>query len=70
MVCAIYRNTAPISCIYQSSDPSQPRVFHGNTCAPDMNVISTATVLPCTLDDINDVLSVIFIGSGKYNLTA
>ena len=31
-----------------------------------MNVIPTATVLPCTPDDINDMLSFIFIGPGKY----
>jgi hypothetical protein len=66
MACAIYRNTAHISHIYQSSDPSQPRVFHGNTCAHDMNVVSTATVLPRTPDDVNDMLSVVFIGPGKY----
>ena len=31
-----------------------------------MNVVSTATVLPCTPDDVNDMLSVIFIGPEKY----
>ena len=66
MACAIYHNTAHISHIYQSSDPSQSFVFHGDTCAHNMNVVSTATVLPCTPDDVNDMLSVIFIGPGKY----
>ena len=51
MACAVYCDTAHISCIYQSSDPSQPCVFHGNTCAHDMNVVSTATVLPHTVAD-------------------
>ena len=46
MVCAKYCNTAHITCIYQSSDLSQLKVFHGNTCAHDMKVVSTATVLP------------------------
>ena len=66
MACAIYCNTAHISRIYQSSDPSEPCVFHGNTCAHDMNVVSTATVLPRTPDDVNDMLSIVFIGPGKY----
>ncbi|KAF8228866.1 hypothetical protein L208DRAFT_1072063, partial [Tricholoma matsutake] len=66
MTCAVYRYTAHVSCLYQSSDPSQPRVFHGNTCAHDMNVVSTATVLPQTPDHVNKMLSVVFIGPGKY----
>ncbi|KAH7903416.1 hypothetical protein BJ138DRAFT_987617, partial [Hygrophoropsis aurantiaca] len=48
MVCSIYRNTAQVTRLYQSSDPSQPRVLHGNTCAHEMNIVSTATVLPRT----------------------
>ena len=66
MTCSIYRCTAHISRLYQSSDPAQPRVFHGNTCAHDMNIISTASVLPRTPNNVNDMLSVVFIGSGKY----
>jgi hypothetical protein len=68
MVCAKYRNTAHITRIYQSSDPSQPKVFHGNTCAHDMNVISTASVLPRTPADINGMLSVVFVGPGKLKI--
>jgi hypothetical protein len=68
MICAKYRNTAHITHIYQSSDPSQPKVFHGNTCAHDMVVVSTASVLPRTPADINGMLSVIFIGPGKFQL--
>ena len=68
MACAIYCDTGHISHIYQSSDPSQPHVFHGNTCAHDMNVVSTAPGLLCTPDDVNDMLSVIFIGPGKCKL--
>lgn len=67
MVCAKYRNTAHVARIYQSSDPSQPKVFYGNTCAHDMNVVSTASVLPRTPEDVNGMLSVVFIGPGKFN---
>jgi hypothetical protein len=66
MTCAIYRCTAHVSCLYQSSDPAQPCIFHGNTRAHDMNVVSTASVLPRTPDHINEMLSVVFIGPGKY----
>ena len=66
MVCAKFRNTAHITRIYQSSDPSQPKVFHGNTCAHDMNLVSTASVLPRTPADINGMLSVVFIGPGRF----
>ncbi|KAJ3554887.1 hypothetical protein NP233_g12331 [Leucocoprinus birnbaumii] len=65
MVCALYRNTAHITRLYGSSDPGQPTVLHGNTCAHEMNVISTATVLPRTPADINDMLSIVFIGAKK-----
>jgi hypothetical protein len=68
MVCAKYRNTAHVTHIYGSSDPSQPKIFHGNTCAQEMNVISTASVLPWTPADINGLLSVVFVGSGKFDL--
>jgi len=66
MTCAIYRCTAHVSYLYQSSDPAQPRVFHGNVCTHDMNVVSTASVLPRTPDHVNGMLSIIFIGPGKY----
>jgi hypothetical protein len=65
-MCAIYSNTAVITRLYQSSDPSQPTVFHGNTCAHEMNVNSTATVLPRVPSDVNDLLSVVFIGSQRF----
>jgi hypothetical protein len=68
MVCAKYRNTAHVTCIYGSSDPSQPKIFHGNTCAHEMNVVSTASVLPRTPADINGLLSVVLVGSGKFDL--
>ncbi|KIJ08065.1 hypothetical protein PAXINDRAFT_139506, partial [Paxillus involutus ATCC 200175] len=66
-ICAIYCTTAHVTRLFQSSDPSQPRVFHGNTCAHDMNVVSTASVLPRTPADVRGYLSVIFIGPGKFD---
>jgi len=68
MVCAIYRNTAHITRLYGSSDPKNPTVLHGNTCAHDMNIISTASVLPRTPADINGMLSIVFIGAGKLKI--
>jgi hypothetical protein len=65
MVCAIYRNTAHVTRLYQSSDTAQPFILHGNTCAHKTNIISTATVLPRTPADINGMLSVIFVGPMK-----
>ena len=67
MVCAKYRNTAHVTRIYGSCDPSQPKVFHGNTCAHEMNVLSTASVLPRTIADINDMLTVVFLGPEKFD---
>ncbi|KAI6109344.1 hypothetical protein EV401DRAFT_1828411, partial [Pisolithus croceorrhizus] len=77
-ICALYcMTTHPrvwihipthVTHLFQSSDPSQPKVFHGNTCAHDMNVVSTALVLPCTPADVTGLLSVIFVGPGKFDL--
>ncbi|KAG2336267.1 hypothetical protein BDR05DRAFT_896928, partial [Suillus weaverae] len=66
-ICAIYCVTAHVTRLFQSSDPSQPRVFHGDTCAHDMNVVSTVLVLPCTPADVNGLLSIIFVGPGKFD---
>ena len=66
MVCARYRYTAHITRLFQSSDPALPNVLHGNTCAHEMNVVSTASVLPRTPSDINETLSVVFVGPGKF----
>ncbi len=68
MVCARYRNTAHITRLYGSSDPAQPTVLHGNTCAHEMNIVSTASVLPWAPTDINGILSIVFIGAGKLKL--
>jgi len=39
----------------------------GNTCAHAMNVASMASVLPRTPSDMNDTLSVVFIGNQKFD---
>ncbi|KAH7909529.1 hypothetical protein BJ138DRAFT_1010638, partial [Hygrophoropsis aurantiaca] len=67
MVCAIYRATAHVTRLFNSTDPSVARVMHGNTCAHEMNVVSIASVLPRTIADINDALSVVFIGPEKFD---
>ncbi|KAI5987248.1 hypothetical protein EDD15DRAFT_2120643, partial [Pisolithus albus] len=66
-ICSIYYTTAHVTRLFQSSDPSQPRVFHGNMCAHDMNVVSTARILPRTPADVTGFLSVVFVGPGKFN---
>jgi hypothetical protein len=68
MVCAIYRNTAHVTRLYGSLDPAQPTVLHGNTCAHEMNVVSTASVLPRTPSDVNDMISIVFIGAKRPTL--
>ena len=64
-VCALYRSTAIVTRLYGSDDLSQPHVYRGNTCAFAQNTISTATKLPRTPADVNDLLSVVFTGSAK-----
>ncbi|PBK59363.1 hypothetical protein ARMSODRAFT_945727, partial [Armillaria solidipes] len=62
MVCAVYRCTVQVSRMYGSSHKHQPRVFKGNTCAHDLNLISTATVLPRRPADVNGLLGIVFVG--------
>ena len=33
MVCAIFRMTTHVTCLYESTDPKQPFVYHGNSYA-------------------------------------
>ena len=67
MACAIYRSTAHVTRLFHSSDPSTPRVLYRNTCAHNMNVVSTASVLPRIPSDLNDALSIVFIGDEKFD---
>jgi len=66
-ICALYCVTAHVTRLFQSSDPSQPRIFHSNIYAHDMNVVSTASVLPHTPADVNSFLSVVFVGPGRFD---
>ena len=66
-VCARHCITAHVTQLFQSNDPTQPRVFHGNTCTHDMNIISTASVLPCTPMDVNSLIGIVFLGPKPLN---
>ncbi|KAK6997320.1 hypothetical protein R3P38DRAFT_2361923, partial [Favolaschia claudopus] len=70
MACCIYRTTAHVVRLYNSSNDKQPRIFHGNVCAHEMNIVSTATELPRTPKDITGSISVVFIGPEKYKSDA
>src|SRR5260370_42625295 len=65
MAVAIYHSTAFITQLYFSDDPKNPHVFHGNTCAHEQNVLSTAKVLPRTATDVSNTISVLFVGPSK-----
>ncbi|KAL1690788.1 hypothetical protein GGG16DRAFT_55089, partial [Schizophyllum commune] len=69
MVCSLYRTTAHVTRLFRSADERSPRVFTGNSCAHDMNIVSTASVLPRAPDDVNNMLSVIFVGPGKFRMS-
>lgn len=66
MVCALCKPTALIARLYGSPDPRNPRYLRGNTCAHEMNVSSTALVLPRTPADVNGNISVVFIGTSPF----
>src|SRR6266478_5627859 len=65
MAVAIYRATAYVTRLYFSDDPKNPHVFHGNTCAHEQNVVSTAKALPRTAADVSNTISVLFVGPSK-----
>ena len=62
-VCAKYCVTAHVTRLFHSNDPTQPHIFHENTCTHGMNTISTVSVLSCTPSDVNDFIGVVFLGS-------
>ncbi|KAG2742528.1 hypothetical protein P692DRAFT_20850795 [Suillus brevipes Sb2] len=66
-VCAVYSMTAHVIRLFQSTDPAQQRVFHGNTCAHDIYIVSTATTLPWAPADVNGFISVVLIGPEKFD---
>ncbi|KLO18885.1 hypothetical protein SCHPADRAFT_912917 [Schizopora paradoxa] len=65
VVCSLYRPLVNITRLFCSEDKNA-RVFHGNMCAFEMNVASTASVLPWAPSDITDSLSIAFIGNSNY----
>ena len=66
-VCAKHCVTAHVTRLFQSNDPGQPCIFHGNTCTHDMNIISTASVLPRTPTDVNGLIGIVFLGPKPVN---
>ncbi len=54
MACAIYHCTCHVTRLYHSPREDQPRVFKGNTCAHDLNYVSTASELPRSPADVKD----------------
>ncbi|KAK0466110.1 uncharacterized protein EV420DRAFT_1261422, partial [Desarmillaria tabescens] len=67
MACGIYRCTCHVTCLFHSGAEDQPRVSHGNTCAHDLNFVSTASVLPRVPADLKGMLSVVFLGPKQSN---
>lgn len=61
MACAIYHCTCHVTRLYHSPHEDQPRVFKGNTCAHDLNYVSTASKLPRSPADVKGMLSIVFI---------
>ena len=55
MVCAIFRTKAHVTHLSESIDPKQPFIYSGNSCVHEVNVVSTASVLPRTLGDVNSM---------------
>lgn len=62
MACALYWMMAVVTRLFGSQDPNSPQYFKGNTCAHDVNILSTVDILPRTPADINDCISIDFIG--------
>ncbi|PBK87076.1 hypothetical protein ARMGADRAFT_939406 [Armillaria gallica] len=62
MACAIYRCTCHVTHLYNTPNNDQPRVFKENTCAQNLNYVSTATELPHPPADVRGMLSIVFIG--------
>ncbi|THV04014.1 hypothetical protein K435DRAFT_650131, partial [Dendrothele bispora CBS 962.96] len=66
MVCAIYRNTVNVTRLYGSEGTDkESTVMYGNTCAFEMNYISTATQLPRTPTDVNGMITVVYVGAAR-----
>ncbi|KAJ3770177.1 hypothetical protein FB446DRAFT_808964, partial [Lentinula raphanica] len=69
MACAIYRTTAHVTRLYSSTSAADPLQMHGNACAHPLDVVTHANSLPWMPADINNILSVIFVGPRKLTKT-
>lgn len=67
MACALYRTTAHVVRLYGSDSPTEPFVLRGSTCAHALDTPSLAKVLPRTPADVNDLISVAFLGPGPLH---
>ncbi|KAJ4487108.1 hypothetical protein C8J55DRAFT_424193, partial [Lentinula edodes] len=65
MACSIYRTSAHVTRIFGSSSECDPLQLHGNTCAHPLNICYTAKRLPWSPADLNDLISIIFVGPRK-----
>ena len=65
MACSLYRTTAHIARIFGSSSETDPLQMRGNICAHPMNLFKNATTLPWAPSDLNDLISVVFVGPRK-----
>ncbi|KAJ3762342.1 hypothetical protein EV360DRAFT_35918, partial [Lentinula raphanica] len=69
MACALYRTTAHVTRLYNSSSPTDPLQLHGNACAHPLDVVNHANSLPWSPADLNQMLSVIFVGPRKLSIS-
>ncbi|THU92745.1 hypothetical protein K435DRAFT_671573, partial [Dendrothele bispora CBS 962.96] len=66
MVCAIYHNTMNVTRLYGSEgSDKESTVMYGNTCAFEMNYISTAEQLPRMPVDVNKMITVVYVGATR-----
>ncbi|KAE9398094.1 hypothetical protein BT96DRAFT_777026, partial [Gymnopus androsaceus JB14] len=66
MACSLYRTTAHVARIFgSSSSETDPLQMRGNICAHPMNLFKNATTLPWAPSDLNDLISVVFVGPRK-----
>ncbi|KAE9398677.1 hypothetical protein BT96DRAFT_754775, partial [Gymnopus androsaceus JB14] len=70
MAVALYRTTAHVTRLYGVLSTEQdPFQLHGNACAHPLDTVSHATSLPWSPADLNDFISVIFVGPRKLKQT-
>ncbi|KAE9392554.1 hypothetical protein BT96DRAFT_830479 [Gymnopus androsaceus JB14] len=62
MAVALYRTTAFVSRIYGTSNAGDPLQLHGNVCAHPLDFVANTKKLPWTPADLNDLISIVFVG--------